>query len=175
MNRLRLYLLRHAQASRGGLTVRDIDRSLAESGRSEMDGMARLMVRNAYMPERIVCSSARRTRETLAALLPHLPADLDIGVTRRVYEADDEALLAEIARCGGEASSLLLIGHNPGIEDLARMLVAGGDAEAIAELEAAFPTAALAVIDLSAAGWREVGPQRGHLAAFHTPRKSRPT
>lgn len=170
MNPLRLYLLRHAQSSRATPGLRDFERPLAEAGRLEIERMAQLMVRNVYLPDRIACSTAQRTRETLAPLLTHFPAEMDVCLTRRIYEADADALLAELRTCGGEAVSLMLIGHNPAMEELARMLVGQEDHDR--RLDGGFPTAALAVIDITSANWSDVRPRQGRLAAFHTPGKS---
>src|SRR5688500_6672287 len=144
---MRLYLLRHAESSRANPGLRDFDRPLAEGGRQEIEQMAQVMVRNVYLPARIACSTAQRARETMAPLLRHFSAEMHIHLTRRIYEADASALLAEIRMSGGDATSLMLIGHTPAMAELARMLVTGADGEADMRLDH-FPTAALAVIDI---------------------------
>jgi phosphohistidine phosphatase len=161
---MRLYLLRHAKSSRITPGSTDFDRPLSEEGRMEMERMAQVMVRSGYQPGRITCSTAQRARETLAPLLPRLRAEMDICLTRRIYEADAAALLAEVRMRAGDAESLMLIGHNPAMAELARLLVAEEE-----RLDGSFPTAALAVIELRSASWGEVQPSQGRLAAFHTP------
>lgn len=175
MTSLRLYLLRHATAVRGGPHLKDFDRPLAEAGRAQAEQLAGIVVQNGYAPARIVCSTAQRARQTLEPLLQHFPDDTDIELTRRSYEADVEALLAEVRSSGDGIGSLLLVGHNPATEELAHLLVGNGDGDATARLAGGFPTAALAVIDIAVAGWDAVRPRQGRLAAFHTPGKPSPT
>jgi phosphohistidine phosphatase len=94
---------------------------------------------------------------------------MTVRLTRGIYEASADDLLGLIRQWGGTARSLLLIGHNPAIEDLAQSLAPSGDEPALTRLAAKFPTAALAVIDFGAAEWSEIGSGAGRLAAYHTP------
>ncbi|MEJ8574415.1 histidine phosphatase family protein [Microbaculum marinum] len=167
---LRLMLLRHAKSSWDVPGKADFDRPLNERGRAAAPRMASYMAENGLLPERIVCSAALRAVETLALVLPPISADMEIILSRRLYEADGEGYLTAVREAGGTAASLLLVGHNPAMEDVAGLLAPVGDAVALAEMHEKFPTAGLAVIDFDGPRWSDVGPGAGRLIAFHTPK-----
>jgi phosphohistidine phosphatase len=123
------------------------------------------------LPERVLCSSARRTRETLEGILPHLPEALDVVIDRDLYLADPERILARIADVDDGVRTLLVVGHNPGIAELAELLAAEGDPSSLERLRAKFPTGALAEIQALAVRWRDLAPGSGMLTAFLTPRE----
>jgi phosphohistidine phosphatase len=121
-------------------------------------------------PDLALVSPARRTRETwtlVAAAFPDLPPH---QTDARLYMATAEGLLDFVRAADANATTLLILGHNPGLEEFARMLVRDGDKEAIKRLAGSFPTAALAVIDFVADDWTELQPQEGALVHFVTPR-----
>ena len=94
---------------------------------------------------------------------------LTAGLAREQVHAGPGALLELIRDSGGDAPSLLVIGHNPTLEQLARQLVARGTDGAVARMTRKYPTSGLAVIDFEPANWNAIAPDRGHLAAFITP------
>jgi phosphohistidine phosphatase len=121
----------------------------------------------------VLCSSAVRTRATLAVLLPSLPV-AKILVERGLYLAEASALLARVRAVDEACASVLVIGHNDGIHDFARSLPGeGGDPELRIRLGAAFPTAALASFRLDAPAWRQLAPGRATLTGFVTPKDLR--
>jgi phosphohistidine phosphatase len=132
--------------------------------------MARAIDVEGLTPDKVICSPARRTRETLAALLPYLPDERRVTIEPRLYDSTAGDYLAAIARSGGEARTLMLIGHNPTIQATARWLIADGEPGLAADLAFKYPTGALAVIDFRQAGWSQLEPASGHLAAFIKPR-----
>ena len=170
---LALYILRHAKSDKGNPALADFDRPLNERGLREAADVAALMSARGYEPARILCSSSRRTRETLAPLVPLLKSDTTIELTRRLYDASVETLMAAIREQSREVRSLMLIGHNPGLEELARILPGGGDGAAMARLRTGFPPASLAVIGFDVGEWRDVSPGEGRLAAFEVPALTR--
>lgn len=121
-------------------------------------------------PDSILCSSAQRTRETLGLLLPWLRGEAAIRIERGLYLASAEDLLMRVRRVEDEASCLLLVGHNPGLEELARMLAGTGDVFATSAMQEKFPTASLAVLDFDAPRWADAVPGKGELRAFITPK-----
>lgn len=125
-------------------------------------------------PDEILCSAARRTRETLALLLPRLCGEATIRIERGLYLAGAEQLLARIRTVPDTAACLLVIGHNPGLEELAGLLAGAGDVFAAAAMEEKFPTAAFAVLDFDVARWRDVNPAQGELRSFITPKLLKP-
>jgi phosphohistidine phosphatase len=165
---LTLYLLRHAKSGSDNPKLSDFDRPLAPRGEREAAEMAALIEDGAYRPARILCSSARRTRETLGAILTALPEDSSIDITRRLYDADVERLLAIVGEQRG-TPAIMLIGHNPGLHQLARHLAGTGDDKALHRLQTDFPPASLATLEFAAIGWSEVRPGQGRLVAFETP------
>ena len=88
---------------------------------------------------------------------PALPPDLSWRFTRALYGAGIDAILAEVRATPPEVASLLVIGHNPGMGELARRLAATGDPDALQSLAAGFPTSCFAILDLPAATWAEAG------------------
>ncbi len=144
----------------------DRDRPLAPRGRQAAERMALKIAEPDLLPERILCSPARRTRETLAVLLPHLAGEIEVTIADDLYEPQADYRSA-IAAHRGTAERLLVIGHNPAIQATALSLVGKS---ASAELSAKYPTAALAVIDFEAAGWTGLKAGSGRLVAFIRPR-----
>src|SRR6476661_8314836 len=123
---LALYLLRHAKSAWDSPSAEDFDRPLSERGRREADWVAGLVRARGGSPSRILCSSSQRTRETLASIVPVLSRDASIDITRRIYEAPAERLLAALGEQSTSHQSVMLVGHNPGLEDLANLLAGGG-------------------------------------------------
>jgi phosphohistidine phosphatase len=134
---VRLYLLRHAKSSWDEPGLADHDRPLARRGKRAADAMGRYMREHGIEPEVVLCSSATRTRQTLERL--GLP---DARIEPELYGADAATLRALIP----DASSAMLIGHNPGMQDLALSLARSG--AKLGELAEKFPTGARATIEL---------------------------
>lgn len=167
----RLMLLRHAKSSSDDATLDDFERPLNSRGRRAAPLMGRHMAAHRLLPQKIVCSSARRTRETLAGLLAYLPEDLDLRVTRDLYEVSEDRYLDLIRAQGGTARSLLVVGHNPALQDTALTLIGHGNPSLVDDIREKFPTAALAVIDFDAKRWVDVEPRTGRVVAFFRPRE----
>jgi phosphohistidine phosphatase len=117
-------------------------------------------------PGVVLCSSSLRTRQTLAAILPALGDALEIRIEPALYGAGAAELLGRLQQVSNRASSAMLIGHNPGIQDLALALAAGGPARA--GLREKFPTGALATVELDVERWRDI--DNGTVTALVTPR-----
>jgi phosphohistidine phosphatase len=88
-----------------------------------------------------------------------------------LYGAGDGSLLRRLHRLPDKADSVLLVGHNPGIQDLALALAGRGDAETLARLWAKMPTGALATVATPVTRWRDLRPRGGELVAFVVPRE----
>lgn len=143
MTTRRLHLLRHAKAEDFVPGASDHDRPLTERGRSQAARVAETVTGT----EHVLCSTARRTRETLAGLGLDLPAD-QVEFTDALYNAAAESIAAEIAGVDDEVTELLVVGHSPGIPGLASDL-AGPDSDpaAVAAIADRFPTATLATVE----------------------------
>ena len=162
----RLLLLRHAKAERLQQGGRDRDRVLTDRGRDDAARVGAFLVRHALVPDLVVVSPAARTRETwdfAAAAFADGPAAVHDD---HIYEAGSQALLDAIKETDSRVATLLLVGHNPGMHELARLLIASGDLEARQRLNEDFPTAALAVIDFALRNWSRLHPQSGRLDRF---------
>ena len=163
----RLLLLRHAKSSWDDPGMADRDRPLSPRGRRAAMLIAEEIARRGLHADRILCSPARRTRETLAALLPLLGDETRIAITAELYEPPSGDYRAAIASRGADAKTLLLIGHNPAIQATAVILSADGPLKS--EVAAKLPTGALVVIDFAARTWPDLKPETGKIALFLKP------
>lgn len=166
----RLLLLRHAKSSWADPKQQDFDRPLNARGISAAETVASYFSVTKLQPDLVLCSAALRARGTLAYLVPVFEHDTRILIERRLYMASAPKLLERIHEIGDNARLVLLIGHNPGLERLARLLAGSGTDDDLAALRAKYPTAALAVLDFEAAHWRDIGKGMGKLAEFLSPR-----
>jgi len=147
----------------------DFDRPLTSRGRREAEAAGQFLVENELLPGRILCSAARRTKETLQhAGASMLGFEDMVSFPDSLYSADSAGYL-DIVRSVGDADTVLVIGHNPAIGDFARMLAGSGDGTGRARLAAGFPTAAIAVIE-TGDGFAALAAGTGTLSAFWTPR-----
>lgn len=128
------------------------------------------MAHHSLIPDRILCSPARRTRETWAGIATQWPVNMDVVFDQRLYEATPQSILSVIRGQDEAARTLLVIGHNPGLQEAAELLIAAGDVELRERLREKFPTAALAVIDFAIDQWRSIHERSGRLDRYVVPR-----
>jgi phosphohistidine phosphatase len=164
-----ILLLRHAKSRWDEAGVADHDRGLAPRGRRAAPLTGSWAAAHGWLPDRVLCSTAKRAAETSRLFLGAAGIHPPVESAAQIYEASAATLLQLIQAQPG-AGRLLLVGHDPGIHDLAVMLVGQG---ADARLDAKFPTAALAVITFDAARFDGVRPGEGRLAAFVRPKELR--
>ena len=165
-----LLLLRHAKSSWGDPSLADFDRPLAKRGREAAPLVGREMARRGWAPGMAIVSPALRTTQSWELVAGELPAAPDLLFEPSIYEAEPEALLSAIRRLPDRIATAVLVGHNPGMEQLAAMLCGqAGDEAAMARMRAKFPTAAMACLELST-GWEGLGQKSAALTAFVTPR-----
>lgn len=162
----RVFLLRHAKAGWALPGMRDYDRPLDETGKRDARAIGAAMRDAGYAPDLVFCSAALRARETLEGLARSLDVD-NVAYCDMLYSTDAGGYLETIRR-GGHAGSLLLVGHNPMMEDLAIALTGNGVNDARRRLESGFPTAGLAVIRFEGP-LCDVAPGHGRLDAFLHP------
>jgi len=120
-------------------------------------------------PELVLCSSALRTRETLARILPGLGSELTIRIESSVYSFEAGELLDRLREVPADAGSVMLVGHNPAMQELASLLAADG--YRLDDLRKAFPTAALAELVVPIGSWADLAPGSGRLERFVVPRE----
>jgi phosphohistidine phosphatase len=164
----RLYLLRHAKSSWDDQTLADHDRPLASRGRRAAKVMAKHLERKGISPELVLCSPSTRTRQTLKRLAPGLGKNADVQIEPEIYAAPARDLLEVLHKVPDEVESVMLIGHNPGIQDLALSLASAGSE--IPRLRSKFPTAALATLELNGT-WRELAPGSAELVSLVKPKE----
>jgi phosphohistidine phosphatase len=165
----RLLLLRHAKSSWDQPDLADHDRPLAPRGRRAAAALAEHLRGLTAPPQVVICSSAVRTVETLRHIRPALGPDASVTIEDDLYAADADELLACVRGLPPTAMGGLLIGHNPGVGELAVMLAGRGDRDARTAMASKFPTAALARLTIDGL-WSAVGPGEATLEEFWTPR-----
>jgi phosphohistidine phosphatase len=164
----RLYLLRHAKSSWKESGVPDHDRPLARRGRRASKAIAAHLREQDIAPELVLCSTARRARETFERVEPALGTPV-VRFEPELYGASADMLLDRLHEVPNVVGSVMLIGHNPSMQLLALDLARPGPA--VRELEAKYPTAALATLVLAGSSWRALRPGGAELAGFVQPRE----
>lgn len=165
----RLILLRHAKSAWPD-GVDDFARPLADRGRRAAPLIGAYLARRRLTPDLVLVSPARRAEDTWSLVRKLLPETTAHRLEERIYESSAETLLAVIRQTAAATRTLMIIGHNPGLEDLARQLLASREGEHAERLLEKYPTAGLAVFDVDGADWSAVQPGRGRLKAFVTPK-----
>ena len=163
-----LLLLRHGKAV-GAEPAGDHDRALNARGEAQAKTVGALLHRLGLDPDLALVSDARRTRETAALVLAGCGSPLEPQFEAGLYDASPEAILAILSEIGSAPRCVLVVGHNPGIGELARRLAGSGEPQGLIGLQSSFPTAALAVIEFNAQSWGELAPGAGSLSRFITP------
>src|SRR4051794_29898893 len=130
--------------------------------------MARHLRDEGIDPELVLCSPARRARETLKGIEPAL-SRRTVRIEPGVYGAASETLLELVQALPDSVASVMVIGHNPSLEDLALELARKGDL--VGELAAKYPTGALATLAFAGPGWADLAPGQADLVAFVPPRE----
>jgi len=175
-----LLLLRHAKSA--WPDVPDHDRPLARRGRRDAPRMGRWLRAVGYVPDQVVCSTACRASQTWQLAQPALGAAPPAIFDDRVYEATAAQLLDVIRRTPAPVGTLLVVGHDPALPELARTLAAAAQeadvtgsqavVAAVDRMRAKFPTAAVAAFSFRG-GWEHLAPGMARLAYFVTPRQLR--
>jgi phosphohistidine phosphatase len=160
-------LLRHGKSSWSDLTVADIDRPLAPRGERAARKLAKYIRRKRIRPALVLCSPALRTRQTLEAVEASLGKRCVVEVVPQLYAASGHELLERLQALPEPVSSVMLIGHNPGLQNLALVLASQG--AHLAPLEEKFPTGALAMLVVHSASWSALGPGEAELVDYVVP------
>jgi phosphohistidine phosphatase len=163
----RLLLFRHAKAERARPGEKDHERRLAPRGEEDSAEMGRVMAERGETPDLVLCSSSARTRETWERARAAFGASPDVRFLRSIYAAEAD-YLPILREEGGDAASVVLVGHNPAIHATALRLakaLAGPDGAALAQQ---FPTAGIAVFESDIA-WERLKPGAMKLVAFLRP------
>lgn len=156
-----LYLLRHAKSSWKDDSLRDFDRPLKRRGREAAEQIGAVLKAEKPKDFVVISSPAVRARETTKLVLESAGLKLEPSFDERIYEADVRTLLEVVGSIPDKSQTAMLVGHNPGFENLLSYLT-GDDRH--------MPTAALAKIEFEAGSWSEVTGGSGRLASFVTPK-----
>lgn len=144
---MRLLLMRHAKSSWKDSTLSDHDRPLNKRGKNDAPKMGNFMKYNDLAPELIICSTAKRAKDTAASVIEYSGFDGAIAYDEFLYHADIEQFINSIIKNKGEYKSIMMIGHNPGLEMLVEDLI--GDYHRM-------PTGAIAVVEMDIADWGDL-------------------
>jgi phosphohistidine phosphatase len=158
----KLLLLRHAKSSWDDAGLADFDRPLNGRGRQAAPLMGDLMRERQLRPDLVISSPAARARETIALVLKASGIRTELRYDERIYEATAARLLEVISEVGDEKQEVMLVGHNPGFENLLERLTT----ESLR-----VPTAALALVVLDADRWIEAGARGGRLKWLVKPKE----
>lgn len=156
-----LLLLRHAKSSWDDTSLRDFDRPLADRGKRDAPRIGKALGKRGPLPDLIISSPAARAKATIDAVIKAAKLDLQARFDEAIYGASSAELKKVIARLPDGSSCGMLVGHNPGFEDLLARLTGSHER---------MPTAALACIELDIDHWREVDDGKGRLVWLLTPK-----
>jgi phosphohistidine phosphatase len=165
----RLMLFRHAKSDRNQPGKGDHERVLNARGSKDAPLMGAYLSHHGFVPDLALVSTAARTQETWALAAKALPKTA-LRLEERLYEASNQTVLELIMGVDAKVKSLILVGHNPSIHDVAASLVGTGDLEARQRLQEKFPTAGIAIIDFAIEDWRKLRAASGRLERFVSPR-----
>jgi phosphohistidine phosphatase len=171
MKHRRLLLMRHAKSAWDKPGASDVERALAPRGRRAAAAMGVFIRDEGLTPDLVLCSAARRARETWAGIAQVLDKAPPMRQRGDLYMATAGTLLKQAQAVDDDVAALLFIGHEGGVDELARQIVGGGDRVQRKRLADRFPTASLAVIAVTLAHWADLGPQCGTLTRFVAPKE----
>ncbi|MER5859368.1 histidine phosphatase family protein [Streptomyces sp900105245] len=165
----RLMVLRHAKSA-WPEGVEDHRRPLAPRGLRDAPAAGRALAEAGGLPDLALCSTAVRARRTWELAAAEWGTPPPVRYDRRLYAADAADLLDVVREVPREVEALLLVGHNPGLEELVAELAGDGLDDSLERLRAKFPTSALAVLTWRGTGWPALGPGTALLTSFMVPR-----
>ena len=159
-----LYILRHAKSSWDNPNLADFERPLNTRGLDSAPLIGEIIHKNNFLPHFILSTPAKRAEQTAVLIKDKAGIEPEIQYDERIYEASPQMLLQVLSEVNTGTESVLLVGHNPGLEGLVRYLT--GENQAM-------PTASLAVIDLEIENWDETTADCGTLRTFIRPNEEK--
>jgi phosphohistidine phosphatase len=170
----RLLLLRHAKAEPAEPGIHDHERALMARGRTDAPKLGRYIADKGFTPDVILTSTAYRTVETADLTAAEFSGTPQVDYLETLYLAAPEAILSIVRSAADATHCLMIVGHNPGLEQvataLAREPLRRKERDRFDRIEEKFPTAALAVLDFEVDRWRDIAPGQGALKDFVRPR-----
>ncbi len=164
----RLFLIRHAKAE-PSVGRDDYERRLTDRGRADARRVAAALAPRKMLPDLLVHSGAARAKETAEIFAAEWKRKVALREEAGLYDASLASLLALMRALSDENARVGLVGHNPGLGELAVALIGSGAEPEMRRLAAKYPTGAVAVLDLSARRWEDVKRNSAMLAVYLTP------
>src|SRR5262249_36255902 len=159
----RLLLLRHAKSSWSDPGTSDHERPLSRRGQEAAPRVGAYLNRHKLTPDSVLCSTALRTRETWELVAGELASTPPMSYVERLYDAAPRAILDVLRHAEPGTKSLLVVGHNPGLQEVATSLIASGDLDDRERLREKLPTGGLVVIDFPISDWSKLHARSGRL------------
>lgn len=159
-----LFLLRHAHTEPPGPGQDDHDRVLSPRGETEAENVGGFMQEQKLVPEAVFSSTSMRTRETVRLAFTHIGKGVSIRYDRELYLAPPDVIMEEINEADDRINSLMIVGHNPGFEDLAERLAA-----ASGQMIGKFPPCAMAVYTCDIDSWQDFSAKKCRLKTVFMP------
>ncbi|MEN6542501.1 histidine phosphatase family protein [Parvibaculum sp.] len=166
----RLCLMRHAKSDWSDPAKDDFERALNPRGIKAARFMAKYISSSEYKPDAVLCSTARRARETFEPLHALLPADVPVVFRDELYHAMPDVMLDEIHQAPADAKTLLVVAHNPGLVLLAMGLAEDPDEEVALRVANGVPTGGFIVFEFDIDDWKGVKEGKGRTVFFGRPR-----
>lgn len=166
---IKLYILRHADASWAQPGQRDIERTLSNRGLDQLLNLREIITDNDYSFDKVLCSSATRTRQTCDGIKKVFGPSTQIEIVPELYACETEDYL-EFVRAQKYINSLLIIGHNPMCAGLAMQLMHTGSDEAMRKISTGYPSGTLSVLEIDKDDWQDVSYQSANLLRVLTPK-----
>lgn len=166
----RLLLFRHAKAERSEPGMEDRARRLVERGRADAAMIGAYLATHGLIPDRVMTSPSARTQETWKFTASSLRPAPTATIVEALYDATPHTIVEAIKKAEPTTHTLLVVGHNPGLQTAALMLIASGDVDSRERLREKLPTCGLAIIDFAFDDWSKLHARSGRLERFVTPK-----
>lgn len=170
---LRLIIMRHAKSSWTDKKLDDFDRPLSRRGKEAAPLLGRALAAKNIVPELVLCSPARRTRDTLKLTIDAMGVKPQVSYEDQLYSFGNGDSYLNAISPRKTASPLMIIGHNPSVQNLTLRLLGLQDNKLVQKIRAKFPTAAVAILALPINDWREIrsgNDVQGEVELFLTPK-----
>ena len=167
----KVILLRHAKSSWADPALEDHDRPLNKRGKSAAPVIAQWLAHRKHLPDTILCSSSRRTRETVEQMRKAVPDLPEAAIEPTLYHAAPGTMLERLKELPASAETAMLVGHQPGLGSLARLMSDGREKRRCRRAYEHFPTAAAAVLELDIDDWSELDVAKARFVDFAKPRE----
>lgn len=164
-----LYLMRHAKAEQAASKEEDINRNLSVPGREACEVVGVYMKNKGYNPGLVLCSAASRTRETFEMVMKYSAIAPQYEFLKELYNTTAEELIRRLRFIDDDVESVMIVGHNPVMHNLAMVLAQPGDGDLRMKLELKYPTGALTVLRFEVSSWNGIVPGNGKLLDFMVP------